>query len=228
MNKIVKNPTLKEKAEIIIKEDSSLGYFLHDEKILPAGKINLHLILEKGTKLTLTLVDYLNASLDFEVQADLKEGSVLYLNLASLCFKDNMKIFRFDVNHNEGSTYSRTKMNGVNLSNGTLKFLGSSFIKNGAHKSDTRQEGRITNLSLAAKSEVSPALLIKDNDVKASHGAALGAYNPTELYYLMSRGLSLEESKKLITYGSLLPIIESLKDENLVTEAKEVLGGLKI
>lgn len=228
MTKIVKNPTLKENNEITVTDDSTLGYFLDDKDKLPKGKVSFHLVLKENSKLTLTLVDYLNASFDLEVKADLSEGSVLSLNLASLCFKDNEKIFRFDVNHNEGSTYSRTKMNGVNLGNGTLKFLGSSFIKNGAHKSDTRQEGRITNLSAEAKSEVSPALLIKDNDVKASHGAALGAYNPTELYYLMSRGLSLEESKKLITYGSLLPIIESLNDKNLVTEAKEVLGGLKI
>ena len=119
-------------------------------------------------------------------------------------------------------------MAGINSGEGKLFFLGNSTIVNGAHRSDTRQEGKITNLNPLAKSEVSPSLLIKENDVKASHGAAVGAYNESELFYLMSRGLSLEESKKLITYGSLLPIIESLGDEKLVEEAKNSMGELSL
>lgn len=226
MTSLLKDPSRSLLKDLTIKEDSLIGCFLTKKPI--EDQVELHFTLEPNQKLVFTLVDYLNCSFNFLVKADLKENSVLELNLASLCFKDNVKSFKFDVNHLGINTYSRTKMNGVNFSNGTLRFLGSSFIKNGAHNSDTRQEGKITNLSPLSISEVSPALLIKENDVKASHGAALGAYNPTELYYLMSRGITMEESKKLITYGSLLPIIESLKDEKLVLEAKDALGVLKI
>ena len=131
-----------------------------------------------------------------------------------------------DVRHNGGGSWSRTAMAGINQDDGVLRFLGTSYIANGAHGSDTRQDGRITNLSPRSDSEVSPALLINDDDVKASHGAALGAYDPAAIYYMMSRGLTEEQSKRLITVGSLLPIVDSFADKGLSERAKEIMGGI--
>ena len=209
-----------------IKEDSSFSYFL--SKPLSEKKSSLVFHVSKGKELKLTLVDFSKGDLDISFKVDLEEGSKATLLVASIDTASYKKIFKADVNHNGIGSESLTKMAGINSAKGELRFLGSSYIKNGAHKSSTRQEAKITNLSPDAISECSPALLIKEYDVKASHGAALGAYNPEELFYLMSRGLSLEESKKLITYGSLLPIIESLGEENLVKEVKDSLGGLAL
>ena len=102
------------------------------------------------------------------------------------------------------------------------------LIPNGIKKVETRQEGRINNLSSSAKSEVSPVLLINDNDVKASHGAALGAYNPDALFYLTSRGISIEESQKLIIKGTLSPIINKLHDESLIKEVNDFFRDRKL
>ena len=70
--------------------------------------------------------------------------------------------------------------------------------------------------------------MIKENDVKASHGAALGAYNPDVIFYLMSRGLSLAESKKLIMVGNVYPIIDSLQDESAKQKAKSYMEALSL
>lgn len=210
--------------DLVVDEDSSFGYFLSDS--FEEKKSSLHFSVKKGKHLSLTLVDFTKSDLDIDFVIDLEENSEATLQIASIDSGNFTKIFRGNVNHNGIASTSLTKMAGINSSTGTLRFLGSSYIKNGAHKSSTRQEAKITNLSPDAKSECSPSLLIKENDVKASHGAALGAYDPEMLFYLMSRGISLEESKKLITFGSLLPIIESLEDKDLVTKIKDSLGGL--
>ena len=224
MKEIIKNPDLKSEV-ITIDKDSDITYFISDEKDIDA---NIKFVVSEGKKLKLTFIDFSSSSINLNVDADLAKASVCEIALASINSEDKNKIFAFNTNHLERDSYSRTKMAGINASKGVLKFLGSSYIKNGAHNSDTRQEGKITNLSKDSKSEVSPSLLIKENDVKASHGAALGAYNQDHLFYLMSRGMTMDESKKLITYGTLLPIIETIDDEKLLSEAKASLEALTL
>jgi Fe-S cluster assembly protein SufD len=225
MNQLLSNPVSYPSENILIASETQLGYFLNAPQT--EKEVNLSFTVEKNASLVLTFVDLSPSSLTVHLTADLKEGASAEVSVCSLASLKEEKIYRVDINHLEGKTYSRTIMAGINAGEGILKFLGNSYIKNGAHQSDTRQEGKITNLSPNAKSEVSPALLIKENDVKASHGAALGSYNPEELFYLMSRGLTLDESKRLITFGYLLPIIEKLGDGKILEEAKATLGGLR-
>lgn len=198
---------------------------LSDDKKMEA---DLTYTLARGVELNVNVVDLGNCDADVHVKVVLNEGSRCSVNLASLCHAGRRKVFSIDTYHQEGDSYSRTKMAGINLGDGTLFFYGTSDVPNGSHGSDTRQEGKITNLSPGSRSEVSPALLIKDNDVNASHGAALGAYDPEALYYMMSRGLSKEESQKLITIGSLIPIVQSISDKTVAEEAMASLEALSI
>lgn len=184
--------------------------------------------MAEGRTLTVTVADLSVGDIDVSICINLKRGSTAIVNLASVCPEGRRKVFKFDTVHVEGRTTSKVRMAGINAGDGTLKFLGTSDIRNGSHKSTTRQEGRITNLSSGSRSEVSPALLIKDDDVNASHGAALGAYNPEAMYYMMSRGLTEAESRKLITLGSLLFVIESMEDKGLAQETERALEALSI
>lgn len=226
MAEFIRNPEGFEQENQLISSSLRRGYFL--TKPLAEENVVLSFTVEPSQSLELTLVDLADADLSFEIDVDLKAGASAKISVASLDLSSHNKKYRVNINHLEPDTFSRTSMAGINAGSGSLELLGNSLIRNGAHRSDTRQEGKITNLSPLAKSNVSPALLIQENDVKASHGAALGAYNPDELYYLMSRGLSLDESKKLITFGSLLPIIETLQDEAALEEAKQALEALTL
>lgn len=212
--------------EITLSSDLDLRYFI--SKPLKDVKQTLVFHVGENVSLNLLMVDFAYMNCHLDVKVDLKRGAKATLSLASLNSHEYEKIFNLDVTHQEVDSFSRVKMSGINAGKGVLKFLGNSIIVNGAHRSDTRQEGRITNLHPEAKSTASPALLIKENDVVASHGAALGAYNPDQIYYLMSRGLSMQQAKKLITFGTLLPIIEQLSDEDLINKAKTVLEDLSI
>lgn len=209
-----------------IKDDVSICYFLRNE--LTEKDIKIVFDLEENAHLNLTIIDFSNSGFDFKVNCNLKRNSEAHVSVCCINFTDKDKVFEMNATHVEGDSFSRVKMGGINSGSGKLAFLGKSLIVNGSHRSNTRQEGKITNLSADCKSEVSPTLLIKDNDVIASHGAAVGAYNPDHVFYLMSRGLTLEESRKLITLGSLLPIIEDVKDERLLEECKKTLEGLSI
>lgn len=172
--------------------------------------------LKDNSSLDIKIIDFSSANSNFNIKINLGYNSKINFNIASFSFLNNKKVYNIKINHLKSNSFSRVKMIGINNDSATLRFIGSSFIKNKAKQSDTRQEGRITNLSKDCISEVSPLLLIKENDVKASHGASLGSYNPKDLYYLLSRGLTLNESKLLISKGQFVSIINSLDNKKII------------
>lgn len=178
--------------------------------------------------LSLQLVDLSKASFESHIEIHLSKGARLSFSIASLLPKDAKKTYRIDVHHDGSDGFSRVVFAGIDFSSGPFRFLGSSYIPNGVHGCDTRQEGRITNLAEDCHSEVSPALYIKDNDVKASHGAAVGTYDADVLYYLTSRGISLPEAKRLVTFGYLLPIVKKLQDGEAIDIATKTLEELPL
>ena len=208
-----------------IAADTAIDCLLSDKV---SGAYAKELVIEENRKCDLCIVDLTNSDLDVKIRLSLKKGASCNVNLASVCPQKRKKRFTIDVVHEEPDTYSRTKMAGINLGDGTLFFYGTSDVWKGAHGSDTRQEGKITNLSPGSRSEVSPALLIKDNEVNASHGAALGAYDPEAMYYMMSRGLTEAESRKLITIGSLIPVIDAINNKELAETAMKSLEALDL
>ena len=46
-----------------------------------------------------------------------------------------------------------------------------------------------------------PGLEIHTNDVRASHSASVARITPEDLFYVQSRGLEMEEARKLFVVG---------------------------
>ena len=69
-----------------------------------------------------------------------------------------------------------------------------------------------------------PELEIYADDVKCSHGSTSGNIDENSIFYLMSRGLSYSESKKLLTNGFLNEVIEKISNEDVKKLAKKLSG----
>jgi Fe-S cluster assembly protein SufD len=94
-------------------------------------------------------------------------------------------------------------------------FNGKIFVRKDSQLIDAFQENRNLLLSPDATVFTKPQLEIFADDVKCSHGATIGQLSEEELFYLMSRGLSQEESTQLLTYGFALEVIENLPIQSL-------------
>ena len=106
------------------------------------------------------------------------------------------------------STYANIAFNGPN---GFLDQLNKSLAKDRSHsvfegliivpqiaqKTDASQLSRNLLLSDYAKIDTKPQLEIIADDVKCMHGATISQLNENELFYMRSRGLTLEEASKL-------------------------------
>ena len=85
----------------------------------------------------------------------------------------------------------------VSLMRGNITIEPSAFGSNGYQKED------VLILSKSAKANAIPELEIRNHDVKCSHGATIGQVDPSQLFYLCSRGITKEEATSLIVSGFL-------------------------
>ena len=69
-----------------------------------------------------------------------------------------------------------------------------------------------------------PILKIDCDDIEASHACSIGNLNENHIFYLMSRGISEDEARKLIVEGYLNPI-SSYFDEQNASEISEKIKG---
>jgi Fe-S cluster assembly protein SufD len=96
-------------------------------------------------------------------------------------------------------------------------FQGRITVAEGAQKSDAQQQSRALLLSDQAEADAKPELKIYADDVKCSHGTAIGALDENALFYLRARGLSEKAARGLLIRG----FAEEIMDEIHVPEWRD-------
>lgn len=95
------------------------------------------------------------------------------------------------------------------LFRGTIDFL------RGASGSKGSESEYVVLLSKESRNLSVPLLLCAEEDVEGAHAASAGKIDEKKLFYLMTRGLSEQEAKKLIAEAEFAPVVEKIPDENL-------------
>lgn len=85
----------------------------------------------------------------------------------------------------------------------------------GATASVGSEEETVLTLSEKAVNLSVPLLLCGEDNVEGSHATSSGKPSPSKLFYLMSRGLSEKEAKRLLVEASFTPILDSISSESL-------------
>ena len=119
------------------------------------------------------------------------------------------------VEHKAKETEGYIENYGVANNNSTLVFEGVGKIHKNMKRSVARQSNRGIVLGSKSRLDANPLLLIDEFDVEASHGAAIGKIDEEQLYYLMSRGLTLKNAERLIISGFLSPVLNKLSTDLL-------------
>jgi Fe-S cluster assembly protein SufD len=69
-----------------------------------------------------------------------------------------------------------------------------------------------------------PQLEILANDVKCKHGATIGQLDRDKLFYMRSRGLGLEEARRLLIHAFASEIIDHIKLDAVRSQVGGCLG----
>ena len=99
-------------------------------------------------------------------------------------------------------------------------FNGKIIVRPDAQKTDAKQTNKALLLSDDALIDTKPELEIFANDVKCTHGAAIGQLDETAMFYLRSRGLGVAESRAMLVRAFAGDILNRVKIE-LVREYLE-------
>jgi Fe-S cluster assembly protein SufD len=125
--------------------------------------------------------------------------------------------------HDAPNTTSNLLVKAVLTDSSTFDYGGSIKVSEGAQKTDAYQRNENLLLSSSSHAVSSPALEIKANDVRCTHGATISSIGTEELYYLMSRGISEEIAREIIADGFLKSALVLISDtEKRATIESEV------
>ena len=84
---------------------------------------------------------------------------------------------------------------------------------NGAKGSKGKEIEHVLMLSPFVKNVSVPILLCGEEDVEGEHATSSGKIDDKSLFYMMSRGISESEAKKLIAWGAFASVINNIDDD---------------
>ena len=123
--------------------------------------------------------------------------------------------FKTSATHKVKNTSCLQDVRGVLKNNSESKYIGSIVIEENASLTESFLDDGVLVLGTGTKNQADPILEIKNNDVKASHGSTTGRINEEEIFYLMARGLSKNESENIIVEGFFEKLLNQIEDENV-------------
>ena len=181
--------------------------------------------LEAGEKRSAAFLVPRGVSGSFEVVYELAgEGAELDLTGVYACCGEQKVDFRITVRHLCAGCVSHQLFKGLAEDEARVKFEGLVYVAAGAEKTEALQENHSLLLSENAFVQSSPQLEIYADDVVCSHGATVGSLDENEQFYMRSRGISLEEARRLQILSFLSPVLESLPEKKIITIFASALG----
>ncbi|MDK2807536.1 MAG: Fe-S cluster assembly protein SufD [Clostridiales bacterium] len=119
---------------------------------------------------------------------------------------------------------SLVRARGILLGESKKIFRDSLDFISGARGAKGREEEDVLMLSSKARNISVPLLFCGEDDVQGEHAASSGRPNEGLLFYLMSRGMSEPDAKKLLAESRFGALLEQLSDETL---KEEILAYLR-
>ena len=99
-------------------------------------------------------------------------------------------------------------------------FNGRIIVREDAQKTDAKQTNRALLLSDEAQINSNPQLEIFADDVKCTHGAAIGQLDEEALFYLRARGLTLRDARDMLIHAYAGEVLEGISDRAAAAAAR--------
>lgn len=133
-----------------------------------------------------------------------------YLNGLYLT-KDNQHIDHHTfIDHANPHGTSQECYKGVLADRSRAVFNGKVLVKPGANKTVAEQTNKNLLLSKDAEIDTKPQLEIYNDDVRCTHGAAIGQLNEEALFYLCSRGIEKNTARDILIDAFTKEILEKI------------------
>ena len=209
-----------------LKKDSILKNYKIDKSLNKNLKYSFNNIDQEKNSISETFI--FSAGSNYfknEINCNLKgEYSSAFVNGIFSLKESQQHEIRSTINHLVENTKSYQLIKSVLGKNSKAAYQGRIFVDSKAQKTDGYQLSKAILLDQTSEFNAKPELEIYADDVKCSHGSASGSLNDNSIFYLMSRGLSYQQSKELLINGFMLDVVEKITDSEIKNLIKNMIG----
>lgn len=145
------------------------------------------------------------------------EGAECTLNGLYVADGDRLVDNHTSIDHAKAHCPSHEIYKGILGGNARAVFNGKIIVRQDAQKTDAKQTNRALLLSDGAQINTKPQLEIFADDVKCTHGAAIGQLDDDALFYLRARGLTYFEARDMLIHAFAGDILDRVKIDGLRT-----------
>ncbi len=138
--------------------------------------------------------------------------------------KEKKHEIRTKINHLSEDTKSYQLIKCALNDKSKAVYQGKIFVDSKAQKTDGYQLSKAVLLNKETEFNGKPELEIYADDVKCSHGSSSGNLDENKIFYLMTRGLSKNEAKKILLDGYFLEVIEKITDDKIKLMIKNLMN----
>ena len=179
----------------------------------------INIVLEKKAKLQLVAVETGAKAFASKVNIILK-GDKSQADVSLLYFGDGDR--SLDMNYvlefQGRKTVGNLEVYGGLMGESQKIFRGTLDFKQGSKEAKGYEKENVVVLSSGVRNRSVPIMLSGEDDVVGNHAVSSGKINEDKLHYLMSRGLSPAEARKLVLEAAFYPVLELIDNEQLREE----------
>jgi Fe-S cluster assembly protein SufD len=139
------------------------------------------------------------------------EGAEATLNGLYLADGDRLVDNHTAIDHAQPHCPSHELYKGVLGGKARAVFNGKIFVRQDAQKTDAKQTNKALLLSDDAQVNTKPQLEIFADDVKCTHGAAIGQLDEDALFYLRARGIGRIDARDLLIRAFAGEVLQQVK-----------------
>jgi len=204
-------------AEIFVGENASLDHYKVQQESFDAFHIgSVHVHMARSATFASHSFSLGGRLVRNDVFAILDgEGGDCTLNGLYLSDRDRLVDNHTTIDHAKPHCGSHEVYKGILGGTSRAVFNGKIIVRQDAQKTDAKQTNRALLLTDGATINTKPQLEIFADDVKCTHGAAIGQLDDEAIFYLRARGLDYAEARDMLIHAFAGEILNRVRIEPL-------------
>jgi Fe-S cluster assembly protein SufD len=204
-------------SEIFVGENASVDHYRVQEESVDAFHVaSLHAHTSRSSRFSSQAFALGGRLVRNDIFAILDgEGGDCTLNGLYLADRDRLVDNHTTIDHAKPHCGSHEVYKGILGGTSRAVFNGKIIVRQDAQKTDAKQTNRALLLTDGATINTKPQLEIFADDVKCTHGAAIGQLDEDAIFYLRARGLSYAEARDMLIHAFAGQILDGVQIEPL-------------
>lgn len=204
--------------ELFLDNNSHVDFIIFSNQKNATKILNFSAKINKNASLNIYTVNISGELIknNYYINLDKKNSECNFNGIGLLNKKNHIDNY-IEINHNTKNTSSSINYNNIldDFSKGIL--YAKTIINKDCSKSEASQHNKNMILSKGSSIHSNPQLIINNDDVQCAHGSTTGEIDSEALFYMQSRGINLNQAKKMLINSFLFNIINKIEDKKILS-----------